>query len=149
METMEMGRVLVEARISNLDDEWRVREGLLPAAQVRTITIPDALVDSGASQLSLPVSLIRQLGLRKVGEKNVRSATGTARVGVYDQVHLYVQGRDAKIEVTELPDGTPILIGQIPLEIMDWVIDMKNHKLIGNPAHNGEWEYELYGVHEE
>ena len=144
METMELGRVVVEARIENLDDEWKVREGLLPAGQIRSIIVPDALVDSGASQLSLPISLIRQLGLKKIKEKNIRSATGTARVGIYDQVHLYIQGRDAKVEVTELPDGTPVLIGQIPLEIMDWVIDMKGQKLIGNPAHGGNWEYELY-----
>lgn len=25
------------------------------------------------------------------------------------------------------------------LELMDWVVDARNRKLIGNPAHGGEW----------
>jgi hypothetical protein len=31
----------------------------------------------------------------------------------------------------------------VPLEIMDWVIDMKGKKLIGNPAHGGIETLEL------
>lgn len=57
-------------------------------------------------------------------------------------------GRRSAVQVTELPDGTPVLIGQIPLEIMDWVIDMKGRKPIGNPAHGGNWEYEMYAAAE-
>jgi len=47
-------------------------------------------------------------------------------------------GRDCVTDVIEVPEGNPVLIGQIPLEMMDWVIDMKAKKLIGNPAHGGE-----------
>lgn len=138
-----MGRVLVEAKIENLNDLWEVERGLRAADQVRAVTIPDALIDIVASQLSLPPGLIRQLGLRKLHEKRIRSATGSATVGVYDLVHLTVQGRDCKVEVTEIAEGSPALIGQIPLEIMDWVIDMKGQKLIGNPLHGGEWMYDV------
>jgi len=28
--------------------------------------------------------------------------------------------------------------------VMDWVIDMKNEKLIANPKHGGEWVLEEY-----
>jgi hypothetical protein len=30
------------------------------------------------------------------------------------------------------------------LQSMDWVIDTRNEKLIGNPAHGGEWVLEEY-----
>jgi len=43
-----------------------------------------------------------------------------------------------------LPDGCPVLIGQIPLEAMDFVVDMGKHALVGNPAHGGEHIIELY-----
>jgi hypothetical protein len=33
---------------------------------------------------------------------------------------------------------------QIPLEAMDWVVDLKGQKLIGNPAHGGEHVIEVY-----
>jgi hypothetical protein len=38
------------------------------------------------------------------------------------------------------------MIGQIPLTHLDFVIDMRSHKLIGNPRHNGEHAYEMYGT---
>ena len=46
--------------------------------------------------------------------------------------------------MTELPDDCPVLIGQIPLEVMDFVVDPPNHRLIGNPEHGGEHVIELY-----
>lgn len=139
-----MGRVIVGAKVSNLKDRWEVEKGAMPSDRARTLDIPDALVDSGASTLGLPTALVRQLGLKLIRSRNVRSATGEGRLGWYEAVHLEVQGRDCTVEVLELPDGSPALIGQVPLEIMDWVIDMKGHKLIGNPAHGGEWVTDMF-----
>ena len=144
METADMGRVTVEVRVENLKDLWEVEKGTRTPDLVRSITVPDALVDSGASTLALPTSLIQQLGLQKVRDRNIRSATGTGRLGVYEVVHMHVQDRDCKVEVMELPEGSPVLIGQIPLELMDFVIDMKGHRLTGNPAHGGDWVMDMY-----
>ncbi len=144
METAVMGRVLVEARVENLEDLFDVRNGRKTPDQVRSVTIPDALVDTGASTLALPASLIRQLGLRKAYEKQARTATGTATVSVYDVARLTIQGRECNVDVLEVPDGNPVLIGQIPLEFMDFVVDLSGQKLIGNPRHGGEQMFELY-----
>jgi len=62
MGTETMGRVLTEATIENLKDLWDAERGLLPPEKVRRITVGDALVDTGATLLSLPTRLIRQLG---------------------------------------------------------------------------------------
>jgi hypothetical protein len=40
--------------------------------------------------------------------------------------------------------SVPVLVGQIPLEHLDLVIDMRSHTLTGNPAHGGEHMYEMY-----
>jgi hypothetical protein len=48
------------------------------------------------------------------------------------------------MDVMEVPDEVPVLIGQLPLEHLDFVIDMRKHELVGNPAHGGEHVYELY-----
>ena len=45
---------------------------------------------------------------------------------------------------TELPDELPNMIGQIPLESMDWVIDLVGRKLMGNPEHGGELLHEEF-----
>ena len=144
METETMGRVLVEAKIENLRDLWDAERGLIPAEQVRVIVVGDALVDTGATILSIPTSLILQLGLNQTRTRRIRSAIGLAEANVYDAVRLTIQGRDATIDVMEVPDGTPVLIGQVPLELLDFVVDPHNHRLIGDPRHGGELIYEMY-----
>lgn len=144
METETMGRVLTEATIENLEDLWAVKRGLLAAEQVRRITVVDALVDTGATLLSLPTRLIQQLGLSKTSSKRVTSSMGVAEAGVYDAVRLTIQGRTCTMDVMEVPDTVPVLIGQLPLEHLDLVVDLRSRSLIGNPAHGGEHVYELY-----
>jgi hypothetical protein len=64
-------------------------------------------------------------------------------VNVYDVARLQIQGRHCAVEVIEVPDEVPTLIGQIPLEMMDFVVDPQGRRLIGNPAHGGEQVIEV------
>jgi hypothetical protein len=48
------------------------------------------------------------------------------------------------MDVMEVPDSVPVLIGQLPLEQLDLVVDSRSRTLIGNPAHGGEHVLELY-----
>ena len=139
-----MGRVLTEAKIENLGDLLMVQRGLKPRDQVRGITVSDALVDTGSTTLALPIRLIQQLGLTKQFEKRATSTAGIRQVAVYEPVRLTIQGRDCTVDVMEVPEPVPVLIGQIPLEMMDLVIDLQGRRLIGNPAHGGEHTLELY-----
>jgi predicted aspartyl protease len=144
METETMGRVLVTARIENIEDLYDVKKGQKTLDQVRFVEVTDALVDTGASMLSMPKSLIDRLGLDFVRSRRARTAAGSMDARLYGLAKLTIQGRDYTTEVLELPDNSPVLIGQLPLEAMDWVIDMPGRRLIGNPAHGGEQMYELY-----
>jgi predicted aspartyl protease len=144
MERDTVGRVLTEAKIENLEDLWEVKRGLRPPDQARAITVADALADTGATLLSLPTSLIRQLGLERVGSKPVRSSVGFGEATLYEAVRLTIQGRSCTMDVLEVPDGVPVLVGQLPLEHLDFVVDLRSRSLIGNPAHGGEHVYELY-----
>jgi predicted aspartyl protease len=144
MEIVTMGKVLVPARIENLRDALAAEEGTLALEQVRTIEVPDALVDTGATYLSMPPPLIRQLGLRQRGKRVARTAAGSRTFGIYEPVRLTVQGRECLVEVADLPDECPVLIGQVPLEILDFVVDASGRKLIGNPEHGGEQMFDLF-----
>ena len=139
-----MGRIVVEATIENLEDLWTVRRGALSAEQVRRAIVSDALVDTDATLLSLPTRLIRELGLQPVATKRVTSSTGIGEATLYDTVRLTVQGRSCGMGVIEVPDTVPVLVGQIPLEHLDFAIDMRSRTLVGNPAHGGEHMYELF-----
>jgi predicted aspartyl protease len=144
MGTETMGRVLTEATIESLKDLWFAEQGLLPREQVRRIIVPDALVDTGATLLSLPTRLIRQLGLSPRRTRRVISSTGAAEATMYDAVRLTIQDRDCTVDVMEVPDDVPVLIGQLPLENLDLVVDLRSRRLTGNPAHGGEQVFELY-----
>jgi clan AA aspartic protease len=134
----DMGGVLTEATIDNLHDLVEAKLGKLAVEKVRMVKVPDALIDTGATTLALPKRLIEQLGLRKQYEKRAVTAAGIQAINVYESARVEIMGRLATVDPIEVPEGNPVLIGQIPLETMDWVIDMKAKKLIGNPAHGGE-----------
>lgn len=144
MEPDPKGRVTTEARFENLMDVWDVERGRIKPDHARSVTLPDALVDTGATLPSLPTSLIRQLGLSRVASKRVTSSLGVSEAGMYEAVRLTIQGRSCTMDVMEVPDGVAPLIGQIPLEHLDFVVDLRTRSLVGNPAHGGEHIYELY-----
>lgn len=139
-----MGRVVVEAKIENVNDLVLARNGHLPESDIRSVTVNDALVDTGATMLALPKRLIGDLGLNSFYEKNAMSSRGLGKVSVFGPVRLTIQERTCTVDVVELPNEVPTLIGQVPLELMDWVVDPKNQRLIGNPAHGGEQTIELF-----
>ncbi len=139
-----MGKVIVTARVENAGDLFAADQGLLAPADVRAVDVPDALVDTGATGLSMPRSLLGTLGLKYLRTRKALSSAGTVDVRIFGTARLTVQGRDCPVDVTELPDGCPVLIGQIPLEAMDFVVDMPSRRLVGNPEHGGEHVIELY-----
>src|SRR5215211_1616752 len=137
-------RLFWRATIENLEDLWAVKRGITTDQQVRRLALTDALVDTGATLLSLPTKMIRNLGLEKTGSKRVTSSTGGGEADIYSAVRLTIQGRSCTMDVIEVPDNVPALIGQLPLEHLDFVVDLRSRTLIGNPAHGGEHVYELY-----
>ena len=128
------GMVTVPIKVQNWLDIEKVALGER-TERPRTVET-QALVDTGAVRFHLKASLIRQLGLRPVREILSRTmANVSVRRRVFSNVDLEIQGRSASFEVVEVPDGLPNVVGQTPLEILDWVVDTRGRKLIPNPAH--------------
>ena len=132
-----MGKVVIRIRAAN----WADIELLALGQTTRPPRFleAEALVDTGATGLYLKASVIAQLGLRQIGERTALTMSNRRETRrLFSPVDLEVQGRNTQYQVTELPDELPNIVGQIPLESMDWVIDMTGRKLIGNPEHGGE-----------
>ncbi len=143
MGTMTMGKVLVAAGIENLDDLFGARKGLLADDQVRRVEVTDALVDTGATGLLVPTRLVTLLGLDLVRSRPSRTIAGHVPLRIFRAVRLTVQGRDCISDVAEIPDEFPVVIGQVLLELMDWVVDPRGQRLLGNPEHGGEHMIEV------
>lgn len=144
METASMGKVTVSAKIENMTDATLIREGIDINRPIRTVHVDDALVDTGATMLSLPQRLIGELGLRCVSSRTARTPAGIKTFPVYETVRLTVQDRECDVPVCELPDTCPVLIGQIPLEMLDFVVDPGRQRLIGNPDHGGTQMIDMF-----
>lgn len=111
-----MRRVTVSAIIESIEDLYRVQRGELLEESVRRVEISDALVDTGATTLSMPRHLIDQLGLLPIRSRRVLTTSGVRDVAIFGAVRLTVNGRDCVCDVVEVDDACPVLIGQVPLE---------------------------------
>ncbi|MDZ7289928.1 MAG: hypothetical protein ONB44_10085 [candidate division KSB1 bacterium] len=116
-----MGKVIEKVKLTNIFD---------PSKSVEI----DAVIDSGATMLALPQDVIDQLGLLKDREVKARYADKHREdKSIYGIVQLDVAGRSGKFEVLAENVGTPPLVGQVVLEILDLLIDAKSRKLTPNP----------------
>jgi predicted aspartyl protease len=140
---MDVGRIVVDMHVENDGDLSMVALGHLPANEFRYLDV-QALVDTGTTYVCLTTSDIARLGLRPVRTRRTRTSTGWVVHQFFSAVRITVQGRDCLIEVAEIPDGMLALLGQVPLEMLDFWIDMGNKRLVGNPEHGGEWVVDMF-----
>ena len=130
----DMGKVTTQIKVENWDDTTLLAAGARKE-KPRAIET-DALVDTGAVKFYLKTSVIRQLGLRPIGELKSRTMSDRMETRrIFSPAFLEIQGRSGRFDVIEVPDTLPNIVGQIPLEDLDWVVDCRNQKLIPNPEH--------------
>ena len=138
-----MGRITVPIKVENLADVMLAELGRLAGDEVRSIEM-EALVDTGATLLCLPGRTIADLGLSLLGRREAKTANGSVERGVFRGAQLTIMGRTCTVDVMELPEGTPALVGYIPLENLDLQPDPKQQRVISNPAHGGKMVMDLY-----
>ncbi|MEM7062238.1 MAG: aspartyl protease [Cyanobacteria bacterium P01_B01_bin.77] len=124
-----MGKVTVELTVTNHIDQILAERGFIDADQVRSMTLTDVLVDTGASRLCLPADVIRQLGLPFEGEVDARIAVGVQSLRVFKEVELAICGRQGTFNCVELPAGEMPLLGLIPLEDLGLQPDLQNQQI--------------------
>jgi len=128
-----MGKVIAQIELSNPIDEDLVQHGKLSPDQVRKIKL-DALVDTGATMLSIPEDQIKALGVRPIRSATSRYADGRREQRwIYGPVMIRCMGRVEAISVLAGHIGQPALLGQIPLEGLDLWVDTRGQRLVPNP----------------
>ena len=137
-----MGKVIVKLKLTNYSDLILSRLKLAKG-KTRTVEV-EALVDTGATRLYLKPSVIKKLGLARTDTVRSQTTNGDAIRYKYEPVELELMDRRETFDVIEVPENVPNLLGQVPLEVLDFVVDAKGQKLIPNPAHGGEQMTEEY-----
>jgi len=121
-------------KLTNSNDEEDVTRGHLRPEEVRSTEI-EALVDTGATMLVLPADAVSRLGLLIAGYRKVRYADGrTAEVPWVSGVGITILGRETVTNALVEAAGTTPLLGQMPLEELDLLVDPKSRQLRVNPA---------------
>jgi len=128
-----MGLVYAEIELIRGADIVLSQEGQLPADRIRRLKV-NALVDSGAYMLAINQQIKTQLDLRKVGEQVAELADGTqTRLEIVGPVDVQFENRSTTVRAMVLPGDSEVLLGSIPMEDMDVLIDPKQQRLIVNP----------------
>ncbi len=124
-----MGKVTTTIKVTNQIDLTLAERGFIPTEQIRSITLNNVLVDTGATRLCLPKNIILKLGLPLQGKADVKIATGVEKVRVFKMLNLSVEGREGVFNCIELPLYCEPLLGLIPLEDLGLEPDLNNQEL--------------------
>jgi len=132
-----MGITYAEIELINSDDLGLLNRGYLSEEQVRRVKV-SALVDSGALMLCISQSLCNLLGLRILGDGDAELADGSiVQLDIAGPVEVRFQNRRTVVEAMVVPSETEVLLGVIPVEGMDVLIDPKQQRLVLNPKSPG------------
>jgi hypothetical protein len=141
MRKRNVGNFKEEITLTNNRDEMDARRGLIPRAKVRSVTIK-AVPDTGATRLVISEELRQTLGLSIVERRRASFANGTTgRCGLTEPVSIRWKDRGAICQAAVIRGARKVLLGAIPLEGMDLIVDPVNLRLTG--AHD-DIEEEIY-----
>jgi len=131
-----MGTVYAEITLKNTYDIGACARGLIPEPKIRQTTV-QALVDTGAATLVINEELCRQLGLEVQETKWATLANNTKdMVKIVDPVEVHWKNRKMTCQPWVVSGSGRILLGAIPLENMDLIVDPAQRALVG--AHGDE-----------
>ena len=131
----EMGLVYAEIDLISVDDMVLQRRGYLDKDKIKQVKVK-ALVDSAAYMLSINETVRAQLDLPFIEKQFGTLADETLiEVDIVGPVEIRFENRSTTVRAVVLPGNSEILLGAIPMEDMDVLIDPKQQKLLVNPKH--------------
>jgi clan AA aspartic protease len=131
-----MYEVHTEITLKNGGDVIKAEEGLIQKTEVRQETMT-AVVDTGAWTGTKGLLVINEetrikLGLKPRGTDIVSLADGvTSSCTVVGPLEVWWKDRRATCDALVLPHANEILLGAIPLEGMDLIVDPRAGAVVG------------------
>ena len=133
-----MGLVHAEIELINGRDADDFEEGRIAENEIRRMTVR-MNVDSGAIMLSINENIQHQLGLKTRETRPCPLADGSfVDLPVVWPVMVRFGKRKSVTSALVLPNNTEPLLGAIPMEEMDLLVDPARNRLIPNPEHPNE-----------
>jgi clan AA aspartic protease len=128
-----MGYVYADIELTNEDDLAFQRRGWATENEVRRVATR-ALVDSGAYDLIINQEVQARLDLPVLGKRPIKLADETImEVDIVGPVEVRFETRTTTVRALVIPDTEEVLLGAIPLEGLDVIIDPLRERLFVNP----------------
>jgi clan AA aspartic protease len=129
----KMGLVYADIELISGDDLALFRHGFLAEDQIKHMRV-SMLVDSGAYLLVINDRIKEQLDLPLIEEQIMRLADDTEiEVKIVGPVEVRFGNRSTTTRAAVIPGNVEPLLGVIPLEDLDVVVDPRQQRLIVNP----------------
>jgi clan AA aspartic protease len=126
-----MGHVNTQLVLKNIFDIKQAENGQIPEHEVRQVTVT-AMVDTGASTLVINKQLFQELGLGVKEERKISFANDSKEIcKLTDPVEIHWENRSITLPALVVEDATEVLLGVLPLEGLDLMVDPVNQKLVG------------------
>ena len=124
-----MGLTYAEITLINTIDWALAKKKQIPESDVKQVTV-NALVDSGAFMLTISDTIKRQLDLEVVELREIELADGSrSECEIVGPVDIRFKTRKTICYAVVLPGAPEVLLGAIPLEDMDVILDLKKQEL--------------------
>ena len=131
-----MGFVHEEITLKNAIDVGNYARGIIREPEIRQVTVT-AMVDTGAGTLVISEELRERLGLRIKGLRRATFANEAKEIcKVTEPVEIHWKERASSVRALVVPGSGEVLLGAIPLEDMDLIVDPVRQALAG--AHGDE-----------
>jgi len=130
-----MGYVYADITIKNGQDVLSHMSGTIQEPDIRQATV-HAMVDTGAGTLIMNDALRQELGLMVMGEKYATLANKTVKMCKYTEPVQVNWGNRSSMISAVIMEGAAeksdeVLLGAMPLEEMDLIVDPARQTLIG------------------
>jgi predicted aspartyl protease len=126
-----MGITKDEITITNIGDVSKAKGGFISAKDIRSVTV-EAVADTGALRLTIPVRLSEELGLEVIKNVPATLANGeTPEIGLSEGVEVRWKDRSEITQAWVVPRECSVLLGAIPMEGMDLMVDPRSRRLVG------------------
>jgi clan AA aspartic protease len=126
-----MGHVNTQITLKNIRDIHKAEDGIIKEPEIRKATV-DVMVDTGATMLVINEQLFQQLGLRVAEEREISLANDAKETcKVTEAVEIHWEDRFTTMPALVLEDASEFLLGVLPLEGMDLMVDTVNQRLVG------------------
>jgi clan AA aspartic protease len=139
-----MGTFKEEITLENILDRGFANHGYIKESEIRTLKV-EAMPDTGAWTLVINEDVLQKLGLSIEETSESTLADGiTNTYNVTEGIKIRWKNRSTVLPAVVVPNSKEILLGALPLEAMDLMVDPVNEKLVG--VHGDQPLHVLYSV---